>query len=151
MIEKLNQILQGLLTNPIIAISEDAGWSIKRYADKTFEAIRRYTGDIGIAQASGNMYVASNSEIVLPAFIAEESATITYCNVEVISPSWPVITAVRNITDSVLTYQAISMLPRASTSYAIVAKIEGKIAGGGVLPKRVIQTLKHLFRRGCMA
>lgn len=120
----LNSVLQKTLINPIVAT--DNGWDVLRYADGTFEATRRFNETIAITQESGAFFVSSNSSITLPTFIAD-GATISYSDVNIIALSWPVISVIRGLTESVITYQGISTLSRAATSYAIVAKIEGKI------------------------
>ena len=130
MVDKLNQILRGLLKNPVVETVLDTEWSTIRYADGTFEATRRYTGAIAVTQESGSMYVSSVSEITLPSFVTDESQ-VTYCNVNIVSTGYPILSCIRNITDRVIRYMGVSTVSRPGTNYQIIAEIKGKISSGG--------------------
>ena len=68
MIEKLNQILQGLLRNPIIEETTVESWIVRKYANGKAEAIFTYTPTLGaVSTAKGSLYVGANATRALPA------------------------------------------------------------------------------------
>lgn len=68
MIEKLNQILQGLLRNPIIEETVIDSWVMRKYANGEAEAIFTYNPTLSaISTAKGSLYVSANATRALPA------------------------------------------------------------------------------------
>lgn len=68
MIEKLNQILQGLLRNPIIEETVIDSWVVRKYANGKAEAIFNYSPTLSaVSTEKGSLYVGANAERPLPA------------------------------------------------------------------------------------
>lgn len=67
MIDKLNQILQGLLRNPIIEETVIDNWVVRKYANGKAEAIFTYNPTLAaVNTAKGSLYVSANATRVLP-------------------------------------------------------------------------------------
>lgn len=121
----LNSMLQKTFINPISEVTVDNAWNLIKYADGTFKGTRRFKGTISIAQESGAFFVSGVSNITLPS--VANSDNISFASVEISSGSWPVISCLRGISDTAISYMGISTSSRAATQYDILAKIEGKI------------------------
>lgn len=68
MIEKLNQILQGLLRNPIIEETVIDSWVVRKYANGKAEAIFNYSPTLSaVSTEKGSLYVGADAERPLPA------------------------------------------------------------------------------------
>lgn len=67
MIEKLNQILQGLLRNSVVEETMIDSWVVRKYANGKAEAIFNYTPTLSaVSTAAGSLYIGANATRALP-------------------------------------------------------------------------------------
>lgn len=82
-----------------------------------------YSGTLAIQTATGSLYTSSGtSSITFPSGILSQAI---YADIKAYTNSYPVLTALRSLSASGLTYQPISSISRASATYTIEAFVMG--------------------------
>lgn len=82
-----------------------------------------YSGTLAIQTATGSLYTSANpASITFPPGMLSQAI---YADVKAYTNNYPILTALRSLSESGLTYQPISSLSRASATYTI----EGFVAG----------------------
>lgn len=98
-------------------------WTVRKNANGTFEAWRKYTASgVAISTQVGSVYqTASNLTLQTPSGVG----TIEYANVTPIFGTWSVWAAMYGATTTQLSYRLMSTASRSSTSYTLGFYIKG--------------------------
>ena len=118
----MSDALNFLLENMNPEIKTTGSW---RYIElgSLFLGWITYSGTLTIQTATGSLYTSANTaSITLPSGILSQAI---YADVKVYTNSYPILTALRSLSASGLTYQPISSISRASATYTIEAFVMG--------------------------
>lgn len=118
----MSDALNFLLENMNPEIKTTGSW---RYIElgSLFLGWITYNGTLTIQTATGSLYTSSGtSSITFPSGILSQAI---YADVKAYTNNYPVLTALRSLSASGLTYQPISSISRASATYTIEAFVMG--------------------------
>ena len=118
----MSDALNFLLENMNPEIQTSGAW---RYVTmgNLFMGWINFNGTLTIQTATGSIYTsASASSITFPSGVLSQAI---YADVKAYTNSYPILTALRSLSASGLTYQPISSLSRASATYTIEAFVMG--------------------------
>ena len=118
----MSDALNFLLENMNPEIKTNGSW---RYVTmgNLFMGWINFNGTLTIQTATGSIYTsASASSITFPSGVLSQAI---YADVKAYTNNYPILTALRSLSASGLTYQPISSLSRASATYTIEAFVMG--------------------------